>query len=93
MNFPTFARGIRPVDSCGRGFVADFDVTIQCGDVEVHPGEIVFGDYDGIVVIPMAVDDEALSRTLAKVDGENNTRIELLRGRLLGEVYEKYDVL
>lgn len=93
MNFPTFARGIRPVDSCGRGFVADVDVTIQCGDVEVHPGEIVFGDYDGIVVIPRAIEDEALSRALAKVDGENITRTELLQGRLLGEVYGKYAVL
>jgi regulator of RNase E activity RraA len=73
--------------------VADVDVTIQCGDVEVHPGEIVFGDYDGIVVIPRAIEDEALSRALAKVDGENITRTELLQGRLLGEVYGKYAVL
>ena len=89
MNFPTFARGIKPVDSCGRGFVAAFDVKIECGDVEVHPGDIVFGDYDGIVIIPKAAEEEALSRALAKVDGENNTRAELLQGRLLGEVYEK----
>ncbi len=93
LQFPTFARGIKPVDSCGRGFVADFDVTIRCGDVEVHPGDIVFGDFDGIVVIPRAAEAEVLSRALAKVDGENNTRSELVQGRLLHEVYAKYGVL
>jgi len=93
LGFPTFARGIKPLDSCGRGFVADIDVTISCGEVEVHPGELVVGDYDGVVVIPRAVEDEVLARALAKVDGENHTRDELLQGRLLGEVYDKYGVL
>jgi len=93
MGFPTFARGIKPLDSCGRGFVADVDVTISCGEVEVHPGELVVGDYDGVVVIPRAVEEETLTRALAKVEGENHTRAELLQGRLLGEVYEKYGVL
>ncbi|MDP3064817.1 MAG: RraA family protein [Chloroflexota bacterium] len=93
MDFPTFARGIKPVDSRGRGFAADFDITIQCGEVEVHPGEIVFGDYDGIVVIPKEAEEETLARALAKVEGENNTRMELLQGRLLGDVYKKYGVL
>jgi 4-hydroxy-4-methyl-2-oxoglutarate aldolase len=93
MGFPTFARGIKPLDSCGRGFVADIDVTISCGEVEVYPGELVVGDYDGVVVIPRAVEDEVLARALAKVEGENHTRAELLQGRLLGEVYDKYGVL
>ncbi len=93
MDFPTFARGIKPLDSCGRGFVADIDVPILCGEVEVRPGELVFGDYDGIVVIPREVEEEVLARALAKVEGENRTRDELLQGRLLGEVYAKYGVL
>ena len=93
MGFPTFARGILPLDSAGRGFVADFDVTIQCGGVEVKSGDLVFGDYDGIVVIPKAVEDEVLERAFQKVTGETRTRDELLQGRLLGEVYEKYGVL
>lgn len=93
MGFPTFARGIKPLDSCGRGFVVDFDVTVECGEVEVHSGDLVFGEYAGIVVIPKAVENEVLDRALAKVESENHTRTELLQGRLLGEVYEKYGVL
>lgn len=93
MGFPTFARGIMPLDSWGRGFVADVDVTIQCGGVEVKSDDLVFGDYDGIVVIPKAVEDEVLQRAFHKVTSENHTRDELLQGRPLGEVYEKYGVL
>jgi len=93
MNFPTFARGICPLDSRGRGFVADFDVTIRCGEVEVHPGDIVFGDYDGVVVVPRPAEDEVIANALAKVEGENRTRNELSEGSLLGEVYAKYGVL
>jgi regulator of RNase E activity RraA len=93
MGFPTFARGIMPLDSWGRGFVADVDVTIECGGVEVKPGDLVFGDYDGIVVIPKAVEDEVLQRAFQKATSENQTRDELLQGRLLGEVYAKYGVL
>ena len=93
MDFPVFARGIKPVDSQGRGYLQAFDVPIQCGDITVRPNEIVFGDYDGIVVIPKEVEDEVLSKALEKVSGENNTRKELLNGKLLADVYEKYGVL
>ncbi len=93
MNFPVFARGMKPVDSKGRGYVEAIDVPIPCGDITVRPNELVFGDYDGIVVIPQGVEDEVLSRALEKVSGEDKTRSELLDGKLLVEVYEKYRVL
>jgi len=93
MDFPVFAFGIKPLDSRGRGYVEEFDTAIQCGDVIVSPNELVFGDYDGIVVIPHEVEDEVISRALEKVSGENNTRRELLEGKLLADIYEKYGVL
>ncbi len=93
MSFPTFARGIMPLDSWGRGYVADVDVKIECGGVLVAPGDLVFGDYDGVVVIPSAVEEEVLARAIDKVTSENRTREELLQGRLLAEVYERHGVL
>ena len=93
LGFPVFTRGIKPLDSRGRGYIQAYDVPIPCGDVVVGPGEIVFGDYDGIMVIPREVEDEVISRALEKVSGENSTRRELLEGKLLGDVYEKYGVL
>jgi len=93
MGFPVFTRAIRPLESQGRGYIEAYDVPIKCGDVTVKPGEIVFGDYDGIVVIPREAEDGVLSKALEKVTGENNTRQELLEGKLLADVYKKYGIL
>ena len=93
MDFPVFTKGIKPLDSRGRGYLLAFDVPISCGDITVKPSEIVFGDYDGIVVIPKEVEDEVISNALEKVSKENKTREGLRKGMLLAEVYKKYGVL
>ena len=93
MQFPVFMTGISPVDSSGRGDVIAYNTPIVCGGVTVNPGDIVFGDYDGVVVIPKAVEREVIEAALAKVSGENRTRLELLKGSTLKAVYDKYGVL
>lgn len=93
MQFPVFSTGIYPVDSAGRGMVISYNTPINCGGVVVHPGDIVFGDYDGIVVIPESAAEEVIAKAVAKVEGENITRDELRQGATLREVYDKYGVL
>ena len=93
MGFPVFYQGIRPLDSKGRGRVMAYDVPIRCGEVLVHPGELVFADFDGVVVVPRAVEDEVLRRAAEKAGQETESRRELLAGRSLREVYDKYGVL
>ena len=93
MQFPVFAAGMKPVDSAGRGVVMDYNCPVSCGDVVVNPGDIVFGDIDGVVVLPKAAEKEIIQRAVDKVAGENKTREELLKGGYLRDVYEKYGVL
>jgi regulator of RNase E activity RraA len=93
MGFPVYFAGIRPLDSMGRGKVMAYDVPVRCGEVLVHPGELVFADYDGIVVIPQEVEEEVLRLASEIVHKESLTRAELLEGRTLREVYDKYGVL
>jgi 4-hydroxy-4-methyl-2-oxoglutarate aldolase len=93
MGFPVFCVGYRPIDSAGRSEIVAIDEPVCCGGVMVHAGDVIFGDIDGVVVIPAAVADEIIEVAHGKVTGENNTRRELLEGRLLREVYEKYGVL
>jgi 4-hydroxy-4-methyl-2-oxoglutarate aldolase len=93
MQFPVFSTGMKPVDSNGRGIVADYNCAINCGDVIVGSGDIIFGDIDGIVVIPKQVEKDVIERALEKVDGENRTREELRQGKYLRDVYEKYGIL
>ena len=93
MGFPVYCAGIRPLDSMGRAKVMDFDVPIRCGDVLVRPGELVFADYDGIVVIPQAVEQKVLGLAREKADKETLSRQDLLAGKSLREVYDTYGVL
>ena len=93
MQFPVFHGGIGPLDTKGRGRMMARDIPVECGGVHVVSGDIVFGDADGVVVIPKGHADEVVARAQEKVLGEDNTRAELERGRLLGEVFEKYRIL
>jgi regulator of RNase E activity RraA len=93
IGFPVFSRGIKPTDSKGRGYLLATDVPIMCGDITVTPGEIVLGDYDGVVVIPKQIEKDVIQSCIEKIEGENNTRRELYEGKTLAQVYEKYGVL
>jgi len=93
VGFPVYATGIKPVDSKGRGLVVDYNVPVNCGGVNVFPGDLIVGDYDGVVVVPAAVVSEVVERATKKVSSENHSREELRRGAYLREVYDKYGVL
>ena len=93
LGFPVFASGIKPVDSMGRGIVTAYNVPVECGDVLVNPGDFVFADYDGVVVIPKDVVGEEIELATDKVRRENSSRAELMQGAYLGDVFKKYGVL
>lgn len=93
MKFPVFHGGIAPLDSKGRGKVAEIDVPIRCGGVAVAPGDLVVGDADGVIVVPRAVEAVALDKAFAKVRGENDTRDELARGAKLADVFARHGIL
>ncbi len=93
MGFPVFYRGIRPLDSKGRGLVIAYDVPIVCGEVRVHPGDLIYADFDGIIVVPKAAEAEVFLRAREKVENENHSRLELMGGKSLREVYDKYKSL
>jgi regulator of RNase E activity RraA len=93
MGFPVYYAGIRPLDSMGRGRVMAYDVPVRCGEVLVKPKELVFADFDGIVVVPREVEQEVLRKAQEKIGKENASRKELLQGETLRNVYNKYKVL
>ena len=93
MGFPVYYSGIRPLDSKGRARVMEYDVPVSCGDVLVHPGNVIFADFDGIVVIPDSIESIVFDRAKEKVNRENLTRKDLLGGKTLREVYNKYRAL
>ncbi len=93
MRFPVFAAGIGPLDSRGRGKIMALDVPVQVGGARVCPGDLVFGDADGVVVVPRPVESRVIAAALAKVAGENATREALARGEKLADVFRRHGIL
>lgn len=93
MKFPAFATGMRVVDSAGRSIVIDHGCPVNCGDVIVKPGDIIFGDIDGVIVIPKELEKEVIPLALEKTGKEGLLREELRKGTLLRDAYNKYEVL
>ncbi len=93
LGFPVFCTGYKPLDSRGRGIVLDYDCPIVAGGIPVRPGDVIFADFDGVVVIPAEIFEQVLGMALAKMEKESDTRRELLEGKLLIDVYNKYGVL
>ena len=93
MGFAVFSGGIGPLDTKGRARMVDRDVRVACGGVQVDPGDIVFGDVDGVVVIPRAQEQLVLAKALQKVTGENHTRDALRTGEPLASVFKRFGIL
>lgn len=93
MGFPVFVRGYNPLDSKGRTDVISFGSTIECGGVRVRTGDVVFGDNDGVVIVPEEVAGETLRKADEKVSGENEVRHALEQGVGVVEAYNKYGIL
>ena len=93
MRFPVFHGGIGPLDSKGRGKVVAIDVPIECAGVVVHPGDLVFGDADGCVVVPQSAEQAVIAAALEKLAGERNSLEALRQGRYLRDVFAQYGVL
>jgi regulator of RNase E activity RraA len=93
MDFPVFAAGFCPLDSKGRLDGVSFGEPIRIGECSVRPGDYVFGDIDGVVVIPTGLAEQAFAGAMEKVSGENRVRTELAKGRSAREVFEEFGIL
>jgi 4-hydroxy-4-methyl-2-oxoglutarate aldolase len=93
MRFAVFHGGIGPLDTKGRARMMERDTKVECAGVAVRSGDIVFGDVDGVVVIPREHEHEIITRAVEKTSGENQSRDALRRGELLGDVFRRFGIL
>ena len=93
MDFPTFVAGVLAHDSLGRIDVDAVGIDVECGGVIVHPGDLILGDYDGVVVIPAQVAHEAIAAAEEKVSGEDRVRVKLEEGMPVWEAFRTYGVI
>lgn len=92
-DFPVFCTGTWAQDSSVRTYVFDYRCDIEIGQVTIHDGDLIFGDVDGVLVIPRAVADEVIERALEKAATEKTMRRAIEGGMLVTEAFERFGVL
>lgn len=92
-NWPVFSMGCYAQDSSVRTQVADYRCRLEVGNVTVLPGDIVFGDVDGVLIIPSKVADEAVEKALEKAAGEKTVRKAIEAGMSTMKAFETYGIL
>jgi regulator of RNase E activity RraA len=93
LNFPTFAFGSYGQDSGPRYKVYDFRIPIEIGCVRVNPGDILFGDIDGVLVVPANAEVEVFTRALEKARGEKVVKSELEAGSSAVAAFRKHGIM
>jgi regulator of RNase E activity RraA len=87
MKFPLFFRGTLPTTSKGRCEINESQIPVIMDGVTIHPGDIIFGDIDGVAIIPAAIADEVFEKAIETIEKENQVREGLIQGRSLEDVY------
>lgn len=93
LGFPTFSLGRYAQDQRPRGKVIDLRCRIRFGDVTVEPGDLVFGDIDGVCVVPRAIEGEVIARALEKARGEKAVFGAIKAGMGAQEAWDKFGIM
>jgi len=93
LNFPTFSWGRYGQDSAPRYKVVDFRVPVEIGQVRVQPGDIIYGDIDGVLVVPRDVEAEVFTRALEKARGEKKVKKAIEGGMSACAAFEQYGIM
>lgn len=95
MSFPVFTRYRTPIEAFGRWQLMEYQVPVRLdgetrGDVLVRPGDFIFGDLDGVLVVPKELTMKVLLECERIVGIEDQARVEFARGEDPVEVFERH---
>lgn len=93
LNFPTFSMGTYAQDQGPRGKVLDYRLPIEFNGIRVNPGDIVFGDLDGVIIVPKEAEEEAFNLAIEKARGEKLVKQALEEGMSTVEAFAKFGIL
>jgi regulator of RNase E activity RraA len=93
LNFPTFSYGAYAQDQGPRGKVLDFRVSLVIGQARIHPGDIIFGDIDGVCVIPRQAEEEVFEKALEKARGEKLVKKAIEAGMSAAEAFRTFGIM
>ena len=90
---PVFSYGGYAQDQGPRGKVVDYRVPVEINGVRIAPGDIVFGDLDGVLIIPRHAEEEAIRRALEKASTENKVRDAIQKGMSTVDAFKTFGVM
>lgn len=93
LNFPAFSYGSYAQDQGPRGKVIDFRVPLEIGGVKIMPGDIVFGDIDGVCIIPQEAEEEVFVKSVEKARGEKLVRKAIESGMSAADAFKKFGIM
>lgn len=93
LDFPAFSYGCYAQDQAPRGKVVDFRIPLTFGEAKVNPGDIVFGDIDGVCVIPKLIEEEIIIKAFEKANDEKIVKQKIEEGMPCCEAFAKYGVM
>ncbi len=93
LGFPTFSYGNYAQDQGPRGKVLDFRCTIEMNGVKIRPGDIVFGDIDGVCIIPQEAEEEIVRLAIEKANGEKLVEKAIQNGMSACEAFAKFGIM
>lgn len=93
LGFPTFSRGLYAQDQGPRGKVVDFRIPIEIEAVRIEPGDIVFGDLDGVCIVPRKAERDVFAAAFEKARMEKTVKLALEQGLSAVEAFAKYGIL
>lgn len=93
LDFPCFSLGGFAQDQGPRGKVIDYRVPIEIEGVRIHPGDIIFGDRDGVIVVPKEVEQEVFEKAIEKSRGEKLVKKALEEGMSTVDAFEKFGIM
>ncbi|MBR3356689.1 MAG: 4-carboxy-4-hydroxy-2-oxoadipate aldolase/oxaloacetate decarboxylase [Solobacterium sp.] len=86
LGLPVFVRGMNPSGTT-KASLAKLNVPVICGGVTVHPGDMIIGDCDGVVVVPKEQEDGVFAKAQAKFEKELHITEALKQGKTSLEIY------
>lgn len=93
LNFPAFGAGTYAQDQGMRGKVLDYRIPIVFGGITVNPGDIVFGDLDGVLIVPADLEKEVFSAAIEKARSEKLVRKALEQGMSSKDAFEQFGIM
>ena len=93
LNFSTFSYGGYAQDQGPRGKVVDFRVSIEINSIRINPGDLIYGDRDGVVIVPKIAVEEVFSKALEKARGEKLVKKALEEGMSTVDAFEKFGIM